>query len=172
MKIVYLIGIFLSSTCSALDVTFPTDCPRIREGSLNHTFGLVRNGGTRNHQGWDFGGNKGDRIVAISNGKIHSIGVKKNYGKYILLEAKSNAIYFFYAHLDVITVSSGDKVKKGDVIGKMGNTGNAINTPYHVHVEYRTTPWPSLGLEGRKSLFEIFEVEFHYLLRDKYPCDN
>jgi uncharacterized protein YgiM (DUF1202 family) len=46
-------------------------------------------------------------------------------------EGKNYTLY--YAHLDSQTVSTGQDVKLGDTIGLVGNTGNAINTPPHLH---------------------------------------
>jgi len=57
-------------------------------------------------------------------------------GKYVWLSGGMfglGSARYYYAHLDDFAVESGDKVKKGEVIGYVGNTGNARTTPPHLH---------------------------------------
>lgn len=58
------------------------------------------------------------------------------FGNYVMIE-HSNGIYTYYAHMakDSITVKAGDKVKQGQVIGKIGNSGSS--TGPHLHFEIR-----------------------------------
>lgn len=87
-----------------------------------------------------------DYILAHSDGEV--VEVRKNYnktdksgksyGNYVKLK-HSNGYYTLYAHLKYrsVTVSVGDKVKKGQVIGYMGNTGYSLGA--HLHFEVRNS---------------------------------
>jgi peptidoglycan LD-endopeptidase LytH len=64
-------------------------------------------------------------------------GSKLRGGNYIWLYNPQQDIFFYYAHLDKILVSSGDFVKAGTVIGTVGRTGllaNKKTSPTHVHL--------------------------------------
>ena len=137
------------------------------------TFGKVRNGGTRNHQGIDLAADSGTNIFAVCSGII---AVAKDsggpYGKIVVLEVNiddlpiqqkkyalkkiinSNFIYFFYAHLSIINVEKGDAVDVTTVLGKTGSSGNAsgmttISKGGHLHFETRSSPLLGKGLQGR-----------------------
>jgi murein DD-endopeptidase MepM/ murein hydrolase activator NlpD len=72
----------------------------------------------------------------------------------ILLEFThgGRTLYAAYCHLSVLTVSEGDRVRRGDMIGLTGNTGNAQSMrgeDQHLHFEIRTVNFPGKGLGGR-----------------------
>lgn len=85
-----------------------------------------------------------DNIIAHTDGKVVfcQTGHKNNkgstgnasYGNCIKLE-HTNGYSTLYAHLDSVAVKLGDTVKKGQVIGRMGNTGNSYGA--HLHWEVR-----------------------------------
>lgn len=60
----------------------------------------------------------------------------RSYGNAVKIK-HDNGYYTLYAHMDYITVKNGDKVKKGQKIGYMGNTGNSYGA--HLHFEVRNT---------------------------------
>lgn len=68
--------------------------------------------------------------------------------------------YAFYAHLKPgsIRVKKGQKVKRGDVVGLVGNTGNSTEPHLHFHISDGNSP---LGSEGLPYRFESFEVVGH-----------
>ncbi|WP_367110623.1 M23 family metallopeptidase [uncultured Psychrobacter sp.] len=142
------------------------------------TYGKVRNGGTRNHQGVDFRAVPGVPIKAVAEGKVivinESYSSKSNFGAYLVLECelnalpefqrshakknvKGNKVWFFYAHLSQInTKYKNKKVSAGTVLGKTGASGNArgmttIAKGAHLHFEARhvSTGSPGRGLVGR-----------------------
>ena len=87
----------------------------------------------------DFGGAIGTPIYATGNGKVIYAGLQKGYGKSILIDHGFN-YKTQYAHLDSYNVKTGQKVKRGDIIGYMGNTG--MSTGPHVHYEVRKNGAP------------------------------
>lgn len=91
------------------------------------------------HAGMDFSGPIGTPIYATGNGKVISASTHKGYGKCIEIDHGFN-YKTLYAHLDRYNVRSGQKVKRGDIIGYMGNTGKS--TGPHVHYEVKKNNVP------------------------------
>lgn len=73
------------------------------------------------------------RIVKY-NCNVTASGTVIGYGNYVAIE-HDNGMWTVYAHLSAAGVSVGQRVKKGQVIGLIGNTGGS--TGNHLHVEYR-----------------------------------
>lgn len=96
-------------------------------------FGDPRDGGKRRHEGVDIFAPRGTPVLAIADGKISSTRDNKRGGKVIWLQSKSQRLQAYYAHLDQVGVATGQRVKRGEVIGQVGNTGNARHTPPHLH---------------------------------------
>ena len=84
------------------------------------------------HAGMDFAGPIGTPIYATGSGTVVYAETHKGYGKCILIDHGFN-YQTQYAHLDSYNVKKGQKVKRGDIIGYMGNTGQS--TGPHVHYE-------------------------------------
>jgi murein DD-endopeptidase MepM/ murein hydrolase activator NlpD len=99
----------------------------------------------KNHFGIDIGVSIGTPIIAIDNGEIVYSGNRdaKGYGKEIVLKTKKG-LFARYAHLNTINVKSGDKVKAGQIIGQVGNSG--YSTGPHLHFEINKTE----GFPGTK----------------------
>jgi peptidoglycan LD-endopeptidase LytH len=96
-------------------------------------WGVDRDGGRRRHEGIDIFNKKGTPILAVEDGVISQVGINNLGGKVVWQRLGLFGQSIYYAHLDSQTVSSGQTVKKGDVLGFMGNTGNARFTPPHLH---------------------------------------
>lgn len=133
------------------------------------TFGKVRNGGTRNHQGIDI---ETDgplwRCYAVDNAVVSVVRNVGDYGLQVVLKLENSAIkgnlFAFYAHLSRVKVKVGQKVKAGDVIGLSGSTGNAkgMDTKArgsHLHFEVRTAALPGGGMTGRLDPLDYFELD-------------
>ena len=87
---------------------------------------------TKFHEGMDFSANIGTPIYATGNGTVTKAGWQSGYGKIV----KINHGYGYetwYAHMNDIDVRVGQKVVRGEVIGKVGNTGKS--TGPHLHYE-------------------------------------
>jgi hypothetical protein len=93
---------------------------------------------TKFHEGMDFSANIGTPIYATGNGTVTKAGWQSGYGKIV----KINHGYGYetwYAHMNDIDVRVGQKVVRGEVIGKVGNTGKSTgpHLHYEVHVKGR-----------------------------------
>lgn len=86
-------------------------------------------------QGIEIGATQGSEVVAAAPGTISDVGYDDQYGLYLWINHRFG-IKTFYAHLDRITISAGDRVAKGDVIGFVGKSGNIPVSMlyYEVHV--------------------------------------
>lgn len=129
------------------------------------TFGMVRNGGKRAHQGVDLASDNGYRVYAVDDGAIASIQRGSDgYGMTITLKINGQNLWAFYAHLSDVKVSVGDNVKAGACIGLTGSTGNAkgmvdVARGAHLHFEVRTQASVGLGLGGRTDPLAYFELD-------------
>lgn len=98
-------------------------------GSVSSRFGM-RNG--RMHKGLDIAAGSGTEIKAADGGKVIFSGRRGAYGNLVEID-HGNGYKTRYAHCSSINVSNGQKVAKGDVIAKVGNTGRS--TGAHLHFE-------------------------------------
>lgn len=120
---------------------------------LTRNFGDPRGGGTRTHQGLDIMARDGTPIVSPTDAVIVRTGNGANSGLYIRT-ANPGGENFVYMHLSAIApgIDNGDFVKRGEIIGFVGNTGNASGGAAHLHFELRvgrtaTDPFPRLTTE-------------------------
>ena len=84
------------------------------------------------HQGIDIANDKGTPIYAAGTGIVTFSGWNAGYGKTIII-SHGNGFRSVYAHNNENLVEAGQKIKKGDLIAKMGSTGKS--TGPHVHFE-------------------------------------
>lgn len=91
--------------------------------------------GRKHHDGIDIPAPKGTPIVSVDSGVvIYSDNGIRGYGNMIVV-AHSEEVFTVYAHNKKNLVDKGDKVKKGEIIGQVGNTGRS--TGPHLHFEIR-----------------------------------
>lgn len=89
----------------------------------------------RHHDGIDIPAPKGTPIVASDSGVvIYSDNGIRGYGNMIVI-AHEGEIYTVYAHNNKNLVDKGDRVRKGQVVGQVGNTGRSTGS--HLHFEIR-----------------------------------
>ncbi len=106
-------------------------------GRITSRFGKRRdpfNGRISFHDGIDIRGRRGAEIYATAGGVITRAGRNGGYGNYVELQHR-DGYETAYAHMKKILVKRGQKVKRGDVIGLVGNTGRS--TGPHLHYEIR-----------------------------------
>ena len=84
------------------------------------------------HKAIDLAASLGTRVLAAATGEVVSIREDKYFGNMLILE-HFNGYVTIYAHLAKILVEQGNIIKKGNIIGLVGNTGNS--TGPHLHFE-------------------------------------
>jgi peptidoglycan LD-endopeptidase LytH len=106
----------------------------VRPYELANSWGNSRDGGKRKHKGIDIFAPKGTGIVAVADGIISYLGEQPKGGNCLWLTTESGAS-FYYAHLDrwATGLYEGMEVRSGELLGYVGNTGNAKYTPSHLH---------------------------------------
>ncbi len=100
--------------------------------AVQSRFGAPRDGGARDHHGIDIFAPRGTPVVAIADGFVR-VDETPRGGRVIWLREARLGRNLYYAHLDDWAVDDGAAVKTGDIIGFVGNTGNARTTPPHLH---------------------------------------
>jgi hypothetical protein len=101
------------------------------------------------HHGEDIFAPLGAPILAVADGTVFSVGWNDIGGNRLWLrDVAGNE--FYYAHLSAFSTLAvdGAHVKAGAVLGFMGNTGDAITTPYHLHFEIHPAPLLFMGYDG------------------------
>lgn len=99
--------------------------------------GGTKSQGLHGYNGVDLAAPVGTPIYASADGIVivaRSSGYNGGYGSYVVI-THPNGTQTLYGHMSKVSVSSGDAVAKGDVIGAVGNTGKS--TGPHVHFEIR-----------------------------------
>ncbi len=97
-----------------------------------------------NHPGMDMTAPQGTPVVAVMNGYVTRVGSESNgFGNFVILShpnspdprnpGKTTKLYTLYGHLDASVATVGSIVKKGDVIGTVGNTGDSSG--FHLHYQ-------------------------------------
>ncbi|HZQ66420.1 MAG TPA: M23 family metallopeptidase [Gaiellaceae bacterium] len=114
------------------------------------TFGAPRgdvSGGW--HHGDDIFASLGSPVLAVADGTVFSVGWN-DVGGYRLWLRDEGGNEFYYAHLSAYTTLAvdGRRVHAGDVLGFVGNTGDAQGTPYHLHFEVHPVAMLFLGYDG------------------------
>lgn len=96
-------------------------------------FGADRDGGRRRHHGVDAFAPKGTPVVAAADGHVTRTGTTTLGGKVVWVWDPERSQSMYYAHLDEQLVERGARVRVGDTLGLVGNTGNARSTAPHLH---------------------------------------
>jgi murein DD-endopeptidase MepM/ murein hydrolase activator NlpD len=118
--------------------------------SFVDTFGAARSdvpGGW--HHGDDIFAPLGAPVLAVAAGTVFSVGWNDVGGNRLWLRDGQGNL-FYYAHLSAFTplAVNGNSVNAGDVLGFVGNTGDAQGTPTHLHFEIHPVGLIGLGYDG------------------------
>lgn len=113
-----------------LGAALPFPVVGAKADAIRSLFGASRDSGRRNHQGVDIFVQRLTPVLAVAAGRAmprqDALG-----GNTVWLNTPGTSYY--YAHLDRVAVKEAQRVKPGDVLGYVGNTGNAGNMPSHLH---------------------------------------
>lgn len=117
----------------AMPFSLPIPVNGIRQNQLKDTWGAARSSG-RSHEGIDIMAERGTKVESTTDGIIADMRNNKLGGKVIWIVGPAG-VYHYYAHLDKHKrgLEVGDIVDAGDVIGYVGNTGNARGGSPHLH---------------------------------------
>lgn len=92
-------------------------------------------GDQRFHSGTDLGAPMGTPVLAAYAGRVAVADFLGGYGLAVALDHNKGTQQTLYAHLSEIFVKPGEQIKQGEVIGRVGSTGNS--TGPHLHFEFR-----------------------------------
>ncbi len=103
-------------------------------GNITSRFGSRESIRDHSHKGLDIAAKTGTPIKAAADGKIKYADTMSGYGNLIIID-HGNGITTYYGHCSKLYKKEGQKVKAGDVIAAVGNTGNSTGS--HLHFEIR-----------------------------------
>ena len=123
--------------------------PVYGQASFANTFAAPRGGSVGWHHGEDIFAPLGAPVLAVANGTVYSVGWNDIGGLRLWLQ-DTVGNEFYYAHLSAFSplAVNGAQVRAGDVLGFVGNTGDAGGTPYHLHFEIHPVSLLYLGYDG------------------------
>lgn len=132
-------GEYKLSVSVAPSLGFPVSGSKASVGSF---WGASRDGGKRSHEGIDIFAPKLTPLIAAADGVVTRVREENLGGKTVWIRVNDKNTSLYYAHLDKQLVQEGQMVKKGEVIGLVGNTGNAKHTASHLHFGVYTNQGP------------------------------
>ncbi len=108
------------------------------------------------HHGEDIFAAEGTPLLAVADGTLHTIGFTK-IGGYRLWLRDTQGNEFYYAHLSAYSplAVEGRSVEAGDVIGFVGDTGDADGGSPHLHFEIHPSAMAGLGYDGVVAPYSI-----------------
>lgn len=111
-------------------------------GWLSSYFGKRRSpfsGRTVMHEGIDFAANIGTPVVSTADGVVSRVDYSPTYGRYVTID-HGYGYQTFYAHNSKILVKTGQRVKRGDDIAQVGNTGKSTGPHLHYEIHLNGVP--------------------------------
>lgn len=107
----------------------------INAAQLSNTYDDARGGGTRTHEALDIMAPRGTPVLAAVDGTVRKLFTSDAGGLTIYQFDPTGTYCYYYAHLDAYApgLREGQTIKRGDVIGTVGSTGNANPDGPHLH---------------------------------------
>jgi murein DD-endopeptidase MepM/ murein hydrolase activator NlpD len=112
--------------------SLPFPVSGLTAAAIQSEFGAARDEGRRQHEGIDIFAPRQTPALAVVDGMAQT-GTNNLGGNVVWLRGRAFGASFYYAHLDRFAFEGTATVKAGDVVGYVGNTGNARTTPPHLH---------------------------------------
>lgn len=103
-------------------------------GTISSRYGSVESIRDHVHGGLDLAASYGTPIKAVADGTVKTAGSSGGYGNLVVID-HGNGVQTYYGHCSSIIAKVGSNVKAGDIIAKVGSTGNS--TGNHLHFEIR-----------------------------------
>lgn len=127
----------------------PVPVEGISRGQLRDTYNQSRSEG-RTHHAIDIHAPLGTPVIAVADGTIRKLHSGARGGLAIYLLDDDGTTRYYYAHLDGYAqgLREGQRVERGEVIGYVGDTGNAQRGDYHLHFSVAILDSPSRWWEG------------------------
>jgi len=104
------------------------------DGRGNGFFGTSRSG-RRTHAGLDLYAPIGEPVLAVRSGLVASAKQNRGMGKYVIIRHRDGTVTL-YGHLSKISVSKGNIVQQGEIVGAVGKTGNARHAGIQPHLHF------------------------------------
>ena len=115
------------------------------------------------HKGVDIFADEGTNVLSATEGVVVEVSKTGNGGNVIYVLGPKWRLHY-YAHLQSVATHFGAYVHKGEVVGKVGNTGNATTTPPHLHYSVQTLlpyPWRwDSDVLGWKKMFYLNPTDY------------
>jgi peptidoglycan LD-endopeptidase LytH len=137
-------------------VALPVPVDGVERRQIADTWGGPRSGG-RAHEGVDIFAPRGTPVRSTTRGVVLRVGLNRLGGRHATVLGPGLQVHY-YAHFDRFGLfDAGDVVEPGDILGYVGDSGNAKGTPPHLHYGIYTpgtgavNPWPLLSDDQRAS---------------------
>lgn len=115
------------------------------------------------HKGVDIFAKRGTNIHPATAGIVLYKGKKPRGGNVLLILGPKWRIHY-YAHLDKIKATTFSIVSSKSIIGTVGNTGNAVGKPFHLHYTIKTIlpyPWRiDKSIQGKRKMFYLNPIKY------------
>ena len=131
LALLAVLALGLDPELEARHLAFPLPAQEV--AGLRDSFNERR--GDRAHEAVDIMAPRGTPVYAVDDGRIAKLFLSVAGGKTIYMFDPSQKYAYYYAHLDayVDTLTEGAPIKRGEVIGYVGSTGNAAAGAPHLH---------------------------------------
>jgi murein DD-endopeptidase MepM/ murein hydrolase activator NlpD len=109
--------------------------PGVKPGQLVDTYTQARAGGARSHDAIDIIAAEGTPVVAAADGTVEKLFFSAGGGNTLYVSSPDRRWTYYYAHLQGYApgLAEGQRVRRGQPIGRVGHTGNAAGAGPHLH---------------------------------------